>query len=91
MILPCRSQPSGWAPEDQEKYFRILGRADDVLWLSEKYYEGCMLLRNRYMISHASRCICYLKDRRGGTLYTVSLACRNGLDVDNLAMLAEKK
>ena len=85
MVLPCRSQSAGWGESDRETYHNILHRADEVLWLSEKYYQGCMLMRNRYVVTHASVCISFLKDRPGGTAYTVALACRQGLDIRNLA------
>ncbi len=86
MVLPCRSQSARWAPRDQAVYATLLSAADQVLWLSEDYYDGCMLMRNRYLVAHASLCVCYLKDRRGGTLYTVACAAREGLEIINLAL-----
>ncbi len=88
MVLPCRSQSSRWAPADQAVYTSILARADRVIWLSDSYYKGCMLMRNRYLVAHSSLCLCYLEDRRGGTLYTVGCAVHEGLEVINLALPA---
>lgn len=86
MVLPCRTQSSRWAPPDQAVYVSILARADSVLWLSDQYYKGCMLMRNRYLVAHSSLCVCFLEDRRGGTLYTVGCAVHEGLEVINLAL-----
>ncbi len=90
MVLPCRSQSSRWAPPDQAVYVSILSRADSVIWLSDQYYKGCMLMRNRYLVAHSSLCVCFLEDRRGGTLYTVGCAVHEGLEVINLALPEEK-
>ena len=89
MALPCRSQSSAWAEADRQVYWEILRQADEVCWISENYYPGCMLMRNRYLVAHASYCVCFLKDRRGGTAYTVALAWRNGLEIRNMALLEE--
>ncbi len=45
-----------------------------------------MLMRNRYLVDHSSLCVCFLEDRRGGTLYTVGCAVHEGLEVINLAL-----
>ncbi len=86
MILPCRSQASRWSPPDQAVYTSILARADGVLCLSDVYYKGCMLMRNRYLVAHSSLCVCYLEDRRGGTSFTVGCAAHEGLEIINLAL-----
>ena len=86
MVLPCRSQSNGWSASDRQTYNEILQQADEVIWLSDAYYKGCMLMRNRYLVAHASMCVCFLKDRKGGTSYTVACAWRNGLDIHNLAV-----
>ena len=85
MILPCRSQSNRWTPSQKKAYADLLSQSDEVLFLSDQYYDGCMLMRNRYMVVHSSACICYLKDRKGGTWYTVTYAWKNGLDIQNLA------
>ena len=64
----------------------ILQQADELLWLSDDYYQGCMLMRNQYLVAHSSLCVCFLKDRKGGTAYTVAYAWRQGLEIRNLAV-----
>ena len=86
LVLPCRSQADRWAEKDREAWRMLQLQADEVLWLSDDYYDGCMLMRNRFLVAHASVCVCYLKDRRGGTGYTVGCAWRSGLEIVNLAM-----
>ncbi len=86
MVLPCRSQSGAWSAEDRQIYEQVLRSADEVICLSETYYQGCMLMRNRYLVAHASQCVCFYKDRKGGTSFTVALAWREGLSIRNLAV-----
>lgn len=41
--------------------------------------------RNRWMVEHASHCICYVAHRWGGAYQFASLAKRKGLQIINLA------
>ena len=86
MILPCRTQSNRWTDSQKKTYADLLSKSDDVLFLSDQYYDGCMLMRNRYMVVHSSICICFLKNRKGGTWYTVAYALKKGLDIQNLAL-----
>ena len=85
MALPCRNQDKGWSFADKRRYKNVLKKADEVIYLSEKYYDGCMLDRNRYMIDNSACCIAYLTQNRGGTLFTVNYAKRNNVEVFNIA------
>ena len=85
LVIPCRDQTRGWKQRDIETYEYIKGLADDVICLSEHYYNGCMHYRNRYLIDNSSSCICYLTQAKGGTAYTVSYARHMGLSIFNLA------
>lgn len=86
LVIPCAGQPSRWPAEEKKKYSELLQQADDCLVLSPKYYTGCMLTRNRYMVDRSSRCICYLYTMRGGTMSTVQYALQKQIRIDNLAM-----
>mgnify|MGYP000021523568 FL=1 len=53
--------------------------------LSEKYYRGCYLRRDEYMVSRASIVVAYWDNvREGGTYYTVRKAVERGRRVINL-------
>lgn len=84
-VVPCRGQTARWSKEAQSKYNSILRIVDDVVVLSERYYNGCLLKRNDYMVNHSSRLIAYHDGTdKGGTFYTVKKAGQNGLEVVNL-------
>ena len=86
LVIPCAGQSSRWPAEEKKKYGELFQQADDCLVLSPKYYTGCMLTRNRYMVDRSSRCICYLYTMRGGTMSTVQYALQKQIRIDNLAM-----
>lgn len=85
VVIPCRDQASRWNVEQRARYEQINRAADEVIYLSERYYQGCMHERNRYMVDHSRVCICYLTERKGGTAYTVEYARSRGHKIFNLA------
>lgn len=85
LVLPCKDQTRGWYDADVKKYNEILGRADKVVYISERYYDGCMLKRNRHLVENSGYCICYLKRNIGGTAYTANYAKKMGLIIYNIA------
>lgn len=84
-VVPFRGQSDRWSKEAQAKYDAILRIVDDVVVLSERYFNGCLLKRNDYMVNHSSRLIAYHDGTdKGCTFYTVKKAGQNGLKVVNL-------
>ncbi len=56
---------------EQQRYAYILSKADDVVHLSEGYFNGCYFKRNDYMLSHSGSVIAYFDGKpKGGTAYT---------------------
>lgn len=86
LALPCENQTRGWRPSDKALYEELRQEADQVIVLSPAYYTGCMLVRDRFMVDHADRCIAYMRQAVGGTAYTVKYAIRSGLPILNLAV-----
>lgn len=73
--IPCPEQDKYFSPEDKEKYERILSLCDKKELLSDHYFKGCMLARDRYMVDCSDRILAYLnRVDEGGTAYTVSYA-----------------
>ena len=84
LAIPCTGQADFWPYPDQIKYNEIRKLADDEIVLSDRYYNGCMQMRNRFMVQHSRRCISYLSYLSGGTGYTVRYALANHCEVMNL-------
>ena len=85
LALPCRDQAEHWREADRLLYESVKRRADDVVYLSERYTRSCMFERNRYMVDHSDVCVCYCTSDQGGTAYTVQYARCRGVPVINLA------
>ncbi len=79
--IPCRNQEKNFSVEDKILYARMCEACDEVVILSEFYYNGCMQVRNRYMVDRADEVIAYLNDNRSGTGYTVRYAREKGKKV----------
>ena len=81
-VLPCEGQANKWTTSARELYFSILEQADEVVYVSREYREGCMLKCNRYLVDHAACLLAvYNGDWRGGTAMTVRYAQKLGREV----------
>ncbi|MCI9458531.1 MAG: DUF1273 domain-containing protein [Oscillospiraceae bacterium] len=84
-VLPCEGQADGWSASARELYHSILEQADEVVYVSREYQDGCMLKRNRYLVDHAACLLAvYNGERRGGTAMTVRYARKLGREVSIL-------
>lgn len=81
LLCPCRNQDMKWKKEDRIQYEIIKKAVDEIVILSEKYYRGCMHVRNRMMVDNSDYCICYLRKNTGGTFYTVNYAIKNEMKI----------
>lgn len=70
--IPYYGQEKSYLEEDKKRYVEILKKCDEQVLISESYYKGCALVRNKYMADRAEYLIAYLKKERGGTVYTVN-------------------
>ena len=59
----------------EEGFQRLLGRCDRITVVSEEYFPGCYMRRNRYMVDKARRVVAVYDGRKvGGTGATVAYA-----------------
>ncbi len=79
LALPCKEQYNNWKEKEILIYKDILQKADKIIYVSDKYSKDCMLKRNRYMVDNSKFCICYLRNKRSGTAYTVKYEKNNNL------------
>ncbi len=76
--IPCVDQAEKFNSIQQEKYFYYLSKCDEKIILSNSYENGCMQKRNRYMVDKSDMLLAYLRYLKGGTLYTVKYAQKQG-------------
>lgn len=82
--LPCKDQDRLWNAQQRKFYRALLSESDEIVYVSEKYADGCMKRRNKYMVDHSAYCICALLRPFNGTDQTVKCARRRGLKVINV-------
>lgn len=85
LLLPYPGHQETWSGEQKEACDYILRQADEIIYTSSFYYEGCMQTRDRALVDVSSRCIAYLTEYQSGTAYTVAYAQKNGLEVYDIA------
>ena len=89
LILPCSKdeQTKQWTAEHKAELEHLLGLADSVEYVSDRYYNGCMKDRNARLVELATVCcISYWNPNnfRSGTGQTVRMAQKKGIRVINL-------
>lgn len=72
--VPCDGQSRYYSSADRARYDRVLKSCSEVIVLSEDYYQGCMHVRDRFMVDNSDVVVCYLRKKSGGTYYTVKYA-----------------
>lgn len=79
--IPCENQADKFSQFDREEYFRMIDVADEKIVLNANYHRGCMQQRNKFMIDNCSKLICYLRENKGGTMFTVNYAKNKNLEI----------
>lgn len=84
-VVPFKNQSLRYDGTDKTLYDEILKQADDVKVLSDRYYKGCFLHRNDYMIGHSDKIILFWDgEQKGGTYYTAMQADKKNIEYINL-------
>lgn len=81
LILPFKKQSSSPGAENTTAFDEIYSKAQNIQYISDHYYNGCMQARNRHLVDHSRYCICYIKENKGGTAYTFKYATQKKLAV----------
>ncbi len=95
LALPCRNQTERWSSLPDytnllRRYLAIKGYAEEIYYISDFYYDGCMRERNQFMIDNSSLCIAYAdENKRGGSTQTVGMARRAGIEICNIYEIAK--
>ena len=84
--LPCADQSVRWRASECRRYERLLYLSDETRVLSPRYYDGCMQVRNAYMVDRSNLCVAFMKRLSGGTLSTVRYAAAQDVPVLNIAV-----
>lgn len=83
-VIPYPGQAARWDGEWKSRYYNVLAGCDGVETISEKYFRGCEIVRDHYLVDHASALICFYTGAPGGTAHTVQRALDQGLENINI-------
>ena len=77
--MPYPDYSVRWSFEDEKRNYEILKSADKVTLVSDRYFNGCLFKRNRYMVDKSDLVIAVFNgEKKGGTFYTLSYAEKQG-------------
>jgi len=85
LALSYRNQDALWNVEQKWLYRNLLVEADEIIYVSEEYTDGCIKKRNRLMVDHSAYCICTELYPFSETDQTISYARQQGLEIINVA------
>lgn len=78
---PYRDHGSSFRGKDKFVLGNILLKADEIVYVSEKYSRDCMRLRNEYMVERSGKLIAVVSDYRSGTGQTIRYAERQRIKI----------
>jgi uncharacterized phage-like protein YoqJ len=83
--IPCLNHPCKWKKEDQERYSKILKKADMVTLVSdEEYKPWLMQKRNEYMVDKCDLLIAVWDGTKGGTGNCINYAKKKDKTIDTI-------
>ena len=86
--LICASPYQGfevrWSREWQERYWRVMEKADLVRFICPGYSRDCFQRRNEWMVDHSARVIAAYNGQPSGTRNTVVYASEQEVPVKNI-------
>ena len=85
-VIPFKGQADRYTEADRQRYNNILAQADEVITLSETYFEGCFLRRNDYLLENSAFLMVYYDAIAtvGGTFYTLKRAVEKKMKFANV-------
>ncbi|MDD4534288.1 MAG: SLOG family protein [Prevotella sp.] len=84
-VVPYRGQCERWTATLQNKYRELLNQADRIIILSERYFNGCLLRRNDFLLANTNHIIAFFNGKeQGGTYYTTKKAKSSNKRITNI-------
>ena len=75
ICLPCHDHVRRWSEKDRNYLERLLNEGTYAFYVSDRpYYQGCMQVRNRYMVDNSSMVVAVFDGQPGGTKNTLDYA-----------------
>ena len=74
LCMPCHNYTAKWSDEDKERLERIKRESISFYVSESPYYNGCMQVRNKYMVDTSRVLLAVYDGQKGGTHNTVEYA-----------------
>lgn len=84
LFLPHYDQDRFYNQQNKTCYNHLKKVANEIIYTSRNYYNGCLHLRNRLMVENSSYLISYCTKNYGGSYYTREYANLCGLNIINV-------
>lgn len=84
LLVPCKNQSEKWNDYEKSIYEYTLSVADEIEYLAEEYYDGCMKERNAALAERCDILVAYVGRRIGGSAQTYRMAEKLGKTIYNL-------
>lgn len=82
LALPCHNHTKLWKKEQTLAFKKIMSLSDKIIYVSEKdYFEGCMIIRNKYMIDNSNLLVAAFNGSPGGTKQTLEYAKKSYINI----------
>ena len=91
LVLPCVEQDLHWSDRQRDAYEYTLNEANEVRYISDFYYDGCMRERNLVLAEECDVMIAYVARSTSGAAQTVRMTQRLGKKVYNLYPELDKR
>lgn len=83
-VIPFRNQEDSYTTYWKERYQKVLDNCDEVITLSENYFQGCYQKRNIYMVENSDYVLTWYDGKSGGTRNTIDYAAKIGRQIINI-------
>jgi len=82
-VIPYEEFPTNWSEDWRDRYFDLVGKADEEVMLNYKYHPKCFKQRNQYLVDNAKHLIAVQNkdDVFSGTMQTINMARRKRRDM----------
>ena len=81
--LPYKNHDIHWNADQRKLYRSLLTEADEIVYVSEENYNGCIKKHSRYIVDHSSFCLCAFPHPYKETNYTIKYALKEGMQMIN--------
>lgn len=92
LVLPCSNheQTEEWNDSYKNLFSKIISMSDSTEYIAPSYTPDCLKMRNKRLVELADGCVCYYSGlKKSGTLHTLRLAQKKGINVYNISPFIE--